>query len=75
MYSVRKINDVPNSSLHKEFLVDFESEIKYLPTNIKQGTCNKTNSFIECCAIGSEAFVLDSKSVFILGHDSVWHKI
>ena len=76
MFSVTKIRGKENAVDQKEFLCDLESDIAKFPTNIVEGTQNsgvgKSN---DLCSVGSTAFVIETSSVYMLGNDSVWHKL
>lgn len=76
MFSLTKTH---GDEIYKEFICDLESDVLKLPTNKSYGTqsVNSTVNNIsnELCSIGSIAFVIETVSVYMLGNDSIWHKI
>lgn len=75
MFSISKIFGKTNSPTQTEYICDFESDVEKLPTNKIVGTQDGNSISNECCAVGSTAFVIETSSVYMLGNDSLWHKI
>ena len=76
MFSITKVKDHQNSINYKEFTCDLSSDIAKLPTNVTEGTQGESGDVNnDRCAVGSTAFVIETASVYILGNDSLWHKI
>lgn len=74
MFSITKINGQPNSSQIKKFICDYQSDILNLPTNTKLGIqVGGYASSNETCAIGSNAYCIETSENYILGNDDVWH--
>lgn len=55
---------------YSEFICDIENDIATLPTNKQSGTVKS-----ETCSIGSKAFVIDTKSLYMLNNKNEWKLI
>ena len=79
MFSITKVDDKNNSYKYKEFLLDTVDDVAKLPTSKKMGTQEVTKEsdtiINDICGIGSQAFVIENSSVYILGNDDTWHEI
>ena len=76
MFSITKVKDHQNSTNYREFTCDLTSDIDKLPTNVARGTQEGSDdSNNDICSVGSTAFVIETTSVYMLGNDSIWHKI
>lgn len=65
---VYKKKDFPFN--YSEFICDIENDIATLPTN-KQSDSVK----LETCSISSKAFVIDTKSLYMLNNQNEWKLI
>ena len=55
---------------YSEFICDIESDIATLPTNKRSDTVKS-----EPCSIGSKAFVIETKSLYMLNNQNEWKLI
>lgn len=74
MYNLVTTNGNANSPLLKEFVCDSLSDISELPTSVDKGTQQGENTVSNyCCAVGSEAYVVEDSSTWVLAPDNEWH--
>lgn len=63
----------PTSSKVRYFKADSESDVAKLPTTTTEGTQTEGSPILnETCAAGSEVFVLDPPSVYMLNSSGQW---
>ena len=54
---------------YSEFICDTDDDIATLPTNVNP---TKTNEPCSTCSIGSKAFVIESKFLYMLNNEGKW---
>lgn len=74
MFSISKINGQFNSTQIKEYICDYLSDLSKLPTSETKGSQQDDSSVVNNnCSVGSEAYVIENSSRYILGNDNKWH--
>lgn len=64
-----------NNSGYRLYYAETRSDVNFLPTNLQRGVQTVGGSSINNkCAIGSECFVIESSSLFILTNNG-WREV
>lgn len=76
-YWVQETGTHHNFSNHRSFMCDYRADVDKLPRVGIEGAKQEGDTVSSApCAYGSEAFVLEDSSVFILGKDTnTWMEV
>lgn len=55
---------------YSEFILDNENDISFLPTSTSVGHSDGVE--VSACSIGSIAYVINQRKVYILNNENVW---